>query len=143
MERSKFLISRFAYFLLALVWAFSIGTIIILHYATIRLPPISISGWLVYILIFWAAPLSIIATATWGIIQQRNTIIDDDKIEQPTITSGKAIVKWSEITSLKKEEYGRIIIYSNKTRIVISKYLFSAPQKLHEFIYNKVSSEKP
>jgi len=87
-------------------------------------------------------PLLIIMSSTWGIIKQGNTIIDNEKIEQPTITSRKVIIYWSEITSLKKDGYGRIIIRSSKNRVVISQYLFSTPQKLHHFIHTKVPSEK-
>ena len=142
MGSSKFTISRFAYFLLAGIWVFSIGIIAFSHFFIGPVSPKFSTGWFIYAGMFWMAPLIIVTASTWGMFQQIHTIIDDDKIRQPNLVSGNIVIEWKDITRVAKEGNGRLRFYTNEKQVVISQYLFSKPEEFYNFIHQKVSSEK-
>lgn len=104
MEVSKFTVSRFAYFILAGIWIFSIGIIILSSYFTKRL--LFSRGWFIFTAIFRVGPLIVATSSTWGIFQQSRTIIEDEKIKQPNLMLNATIIEWKEITKAEKKDMG-------------------------------------
>jgi hypothetical protein len=134
-------LSRVAHLILVMIWLFSLGMIFVFHTTTEGTFPNTLLGWVVYLEIFWLFPLSIAVISTWGIVQQKNTIITDDKIVQASF-SGIVTIEWGKITKIERKSAGVIWIYSKNKKIVISQLLYQNPEKLFEFIKNKAQSLK-